>query len=172
MIMRSFRKRFVLFWLALVCLSLFWPLSLVAEEIYHWVDEQGVKHYSQSPPPVATKDVKTLDVDGSQPASYNPEEDRYNVAAQEKAMQAMRDEMAESRKNKQVAQQNSADTTVIYYPQEETYNDILYPPGYRPPRPPFPHPRPPRPPGSKPDRPGNLPADAPPPTRTLRPIRP
>jgi hypothetical protein len=135
-----------------------------ASEIYHWVDEQGVNHYSQSPPETQNN-VETLEVDGSQPASYDPNEDRYNIAAQEAAMQEMRDKMAESRKNRQQAQPASSDTTVIYYPETEGYSQLLYPPGYGP-RPP--HVRP-LPPDERPGRPGNLPAVTPPASRPFRP---
>lgn len=164
MVKRTCEELLMLSWLAIS-----WPLCLSANEIYHWVDDQGVNHYSQSPPPSASSEVQTLNVDGSQPASFDPNEDRYHVAAQAEATQAVRDKLAENRKNKQVAQQNAPETTVIYYPQEERYNDMLYPPGYRP-RPPFP--RPPRPPHSRPDRPTNLPADAPAASKPFRPIRP
>ena len=135
-----------------------------ASEIYHWVDAQGVNHYSQSPPDVQNE-VETLDVDGSQPASYDPTEDRYNVAAQEAAMQEMRDRMAENRKNRQQAQPASSDTTVIYYPETEGYNQFLYPTyGPRPP-----HVRPLPPDENRPGRPGNLPVVTPPISRPFRP---
>ncbi|HKX56057.1 MAG TPA: DUF4124 domain-containing protein [Xanthomonadales bacterium] len=119
---------------------------LHAAEIYHWVDADGISHYSQSPPPSDSGEVETLEVDGSQPASYDPNEDRYNVAAQEAAMQEMRDKMAENRKNKE-KQASSTQNTVIYYPQEESYGQILYPPGYWNDRPirPGNRPRPPKP---------------------------
>jgi hypothetical protein len=136
----------------------------VAGEIFHWVDEQGVKHYSQSPPETATEEVSTLEVDGSQPASYDPNEDRYNVAAQEAAMQEMRDKMAESRKNKQKPP-SDPQNTVIYYPQEEQYDQLLYPPGFWNDRPhrPGDRPRPPKP---------VQPLPQPNPPVTLRPNRP
>lgn len=140
-----------------------WPVISAAEEIYHWVDDQGVNHFSQSPPPAAENPVRTLEVDGSQPASYNPEEDIYNVAATQEAMQAIRDEMAENRKNQQKPSSNTE--TVIYYPQEESNDQTLYPPGYW---------------GNRPHRPGNRPKPPKPvqplpkpnPPATLRPNRP
>jgi hypothetical protein len=151
--------------LVLIGTALAGPVAM-AEQIYHWVDEQGVNHYSQSPPPVVASPVETLEVDGSQPASYDPNEDRYNVAAQAEAMQALRDEMAESRKNRQQVKPSSGGNTVIYYPEPENHTEILYPPGYRP-RPPRP-----RPPGNRPDRPprpDTPPVDAPPASKPFRP---
>jgi hypothetical protein len=169
MIRRTPKSLLILCWLALN-----WPLSLVASEIFHWVDEQGVNHFSQSPPPdhVVDVEVRTLEIDGSQPASYDPKEDRYNVAAQAEAMQALRDELEQVRQEKRAAQQNAASNTVVFYPEQNAGSQILYPPGFwnRPGnRPPFP--RPPRPPGSKPDRPGTLPEDVRPPSQPFRPPR-
>jgi len=137
--------------LILSFVAMSWPLGLAAGEIYHWVDAEGVSHYSQSPPPDESGEVRTLDVDGSQPKSYDPTEDRYNIAAQQEAMQAKRDEMAENRKNRQPAQP-AGENTVIYYPEEENYDEVLYPPGYW---------------GNRPDWPGNRPR---PPHRPVQPL--
>lgn len=161
--------------LVLLSLMVAWPLHAAADQIYHWVDEQGVNHYSQSPPPAVQDDVRTLEVDGSQPASYNPEEDRYHVAAQAEAMQALRDEMAEDRKERLKAAERSASNTVVYYPQEQAGNAILYPPGGYRPRPPGRPPghghRPKPPEGGRPDRPTPLPEEiTPPASKPFRPL--
>ena len=125
-----------------------WPVSSLAEQIYHWVDANGVQHFSQTAPDSGSKDVRTLDVDGSQPASYDPEEDRYNVAAQTAATQAVRDRLAENRKEQQERRPVNPEPQVIYYPEPNySYgNGILYPPDY-------PRPRPPNRPPGKPDHP-------------------
>ena len=140
----------LLFWVALASA---WPVALVASEIFHWVDADGVNHYSQSPPPTSDA-VQTLQIDGSQPASYDPNEDRYNVAAQAESTQAVYDKMAENRKNKQQAKQNTAANTVIYYPDPDNNNQVLYPPGgwY-----------------NRPNRPDNRPI---PPNRPVQPLLP
>jgi hypothetical protein len=139
--------------LLLSCLASSWSLMLAASEIYHWVDADGVSHYSQSPPTDTANTAETLQVDGSQPSSYDPEEDRYNVKAQAESTQAVYDKLAENRKNKQ-AQQNSVENTVIYYPQNEDYDNILYPPSYW---------------NNLPNRPGNGPR---PPNRPVQPLPP
>ncbi len=144
-----------------------WPVLGHATEIFHWVDADGVHHFSESPPAAASNEVQTLQVDGSQPASYDPDEDRYNIAAQEAAMQELRDKREESRKNQQQDQQPSPPNTVVYYPQADVGNAIFYPPGYRP-KPPH---RPDRPDG-KPDKPGTLPEEIPPASWPFRPLRP
>ena len=163
--------------LLMVTLALAWPLAAQAEEIFHWVDANGVHHFSQSPPPDGSGEVRTMEVNGSQPASYDPEEDRYNIAAQEAAMQERRQKLEESRKNQQQDQQPSTSNTVVYYPEPATGNQILYPPGYRPGFPNWPNrPKPPHHPDRPdgwPDRPVTLPEEEPPPASfPFRPLRP
>jgi len=80
-------------WLAVgLALSLL-PWSLAATEVYQWTDANGVVHFSQWAPTAPEKDVSKLDVDGSQPAGYNPEEDLYNVDANQKSMESLRSDM-------------------------------------------------------------------------------
>jgi hypothetical protein len=64
-----------------------WPLSAV--EVYQWTDENGVVHFSQWAPTEPGKDVSTLVLDGNPPPGYNPEEDLYNVEANQKYMEAL-----------------------------------------------------------------------------------
>ncbi len=161
---------FVKIWLSvLVLLILAASGPLAANEIYHWIDADGVNHYSQSPPPPASGEVRTLEVDGAQPASYDPNEDRYNVAAQAEATQAFRDKLAENRKNREKEPVNTAENTVIYYPEPDSGNAFLYPPDYRP-QPPNrpPRPRPGRPDGD-PDQPEPEPEVTPPASKPFRP---
>lgn len=143
-----------------------WPDSSFAEQIYHWVDADGVQHFSQTAPSNTPTDVRTLDVDGSQPDSYDPNEDRYNVAAQAEATQAVRDRLAENRKEQQENQPRGYDPQVIYYPEPNySYsNGILYPPDY-------PRPRPPNRPPGKPDRPSKPEPEPEPYSKPFRPPR-
>lgn len=143
--------------IVLAALASAWPWVTQAAEIYHWVDAEGVPHFSQTAPPQAVDEVKTLEIDGSQPAGYDPNEDIYNVAAQAEATQAVYDKLAENRKARQ-KEQSTAQNTVIYYPEPDAYNQIRYPPVYRP-RPPD-RPPDPRPPESRPPN-GSLLPDPP-----------
>jgi len=162
---------------ALACFALAITDNLFATEIFHWVDANGVNHFSESPPPtdtnISNSQVRTLEIDGSQPASYDPNEDRYNVAAQAEAMQAIRDKLAEDRKNRQPEPPSPAENTIEFYPEQYGGNGILYPPGYRPMPPNWgqnrPPGRPPNRPGGKPDRPTPLPEEIPPRSRPFRP---
>ena len=83
------RKRRLLPWLPLF-MALFlapWPANAV--EVYQWTDENGVVHFSQWAPTEPEKDVSTLEVDGSQPPGYDPEQDLYNVEANQKYMESL-----------------------------------------------------------------------------------
>ena len=76
--------------------------SATAEEVYRWTDKDGTVHFSDRPPTTEQKSLTTMTVNGQAPASYDPDEDRYNVEATAARTQAMRDQQAQSRQ-----QQNS-----------------------------------------------------------------
>lgn len=133
-----------------------------AEEVYRWVDADGVVHFSDKPPASAQAGVTTMAVDSQPPASYDPDEDRYNVEATAARTQALRDEQAQAREARR--QQNATAPSVVQYPQSQAYAvDYGYLPPYNRPgfRPPL-RPRPPPPSRPEPERP---------PTDTLRPPR-
>jgi hypothetical protein len=130
-----------------------WPLALPAQQIYRWVDEQGVVHFSDTAPPGDSGEVSTLTLENTQPANYDPEQDIYNLEATEQRMQALRDELAaerEARRERAAAQP----PVVAPYPEQPHYgyaDDYLY--GYPPLYPRPPGERPGRPPGGPPHRP-------------------
>ena len=80
-----------------------------ASEIYHWVDENGVHHYSQNAPANASAPVNTMTVEDTRPSGYDPEEDIYDVAGQAERMAAMRQEMADRREKERERQQRLAE---------------------------------------------------------------
>ena len=119
-----------------------------ASDIYHWVDENGVPHYSQYQPGGDTPDVSRQKLENRAPPGNGEAEDVYNVEAHEKHMAEWREdrdkERADTRaRNRQAAQQNSTRNSESYSTQSGSY---LYPPVYgkRPvrPRPPVVRPRP------------------------------
>jgi hypothetical protein len=137
--------------------------ALWAQEIYSWVDENGVQHFSEVAPENASSDVSKLEIDGSQPAGYDPAEDRYNVAAQQAEMQALRDSLDESRKEKKEQRERElerqAANQVIYYPEPDYgYGSNIYYPAY-PSQPP--HGRPPIRPPLRPEHPIEPPIEEP-----------
>ena len=131
--------------------------SATAEEVYRWTDKDGTVHFSDRPPTTEQKSLTTMTVNGQAPASYDPDEDRYNVEATAARTQAMRDQQAQSRQ-----QQNSTPAPVVQYAQPQAY-DVGY--GY----PPY-YDRPGMRPPQRPDRPVR-PEPEPPPTATLKPVR-
>ena len=119
---------------------------LPAAEIYHWVDENGVSHYSQYKPDSSTTDFSSQKMETTESRVSGDAEDVYNVEAHEKKMAEWREsrqiEREELRERKsQVLQQPQ----IIYnQPQQSRW----YPRGYynhRPPNPehPIAGPRPP-----------------------------
>lgn len=124
--------------------------GVAAQEVYRWVDENGVVNFSDKAPAAATAnaDVNTLTLQDAGPMDYDAEEDIYNVAAQAERMQSLRDKMAKDREARR-EQQNSADQQSPAPSQRGVYYG--YPYGYpvypRPPiRPPVKPPIDPQPP--------------------------
>lgn len=121
-----------------------------AQEVYRWVDENGVVNFSDTAPPAADEAVDTLRLENTVPKGYDPEEDRYQVAAQAERMQALREEMEKQREERRERLRGAP----VQLPEQDSQNVRYgYPYGYpayarpplRPPnRPPI-GPRPPRP---------------------------
>lgn len=130
------------------------PAPVSAQQIYRWVDGQGVVHFSDTAPVGESGEVSTLTLENTRPASYDPEQDLYNLEATEQRMQALRDELAaerEARRERAAAQPPA----VVPYPERQHYGyPYDYPYGYPP--------LGPRPPGGHPGRPPNRPPPEPP----------
>lgn len=145
---------------ALALLIMIASTKVVATEIYHWVDENGVPHYSQYRPVDDTPDVSTLKLLETTPPGNDQVEDVYNLEAHEKRMTAWREkreqERIESRERKKQALQQQP------IKHSEPYKDysrsFWYPPVYnRPPyRPPNRPPHKPQPPEVNPRPPSTL----------------
>jgi len=115
-----------------------------AIEVYRWVDENGVVHFSQSAPPGNDAGVEVIVLEDSRPSGYDPDEDRYQVAAQAEKMAQLRAEMD---KKREMAQERNLTAPpqppVTQYPQNGYWPLPNYYPGVPPrPRPP-PRPEPP-----------------------------
>ena len=121
-------------------------LSAHATEVYRWVDEAGVVHFSQVAPANADTDTEKLTIEDDRPSDYDPDSDIYGVAEQAERMQALREEMQEKRA---AAIERSRQTGPEIAPREP---DVAVFPAYRRPwlRPPWPQPPIARPPGSRP----------------------
>ena len=149
-------------------------LPVAALEIYHWVDEDGVAHYSQWRPELPEQPVETLELEGARPADHDQADDIYDVEATDQYVQTRRDEL-EQRREERRAEQREERQREIRLQQAITAQQMLqdaagppvfgwYPvyPGYRPPppdhpphwpvKPPF------RPPETQPPAPEPLPS--------------
>lgn len=107
--------------------------AALATEVYHWVDENGVSHFSQNAPPADVDGVKKMTLEDTTPPDYDPDEDRYNVAEQEKRMASMRDEMQEKRDAERERRRKAAEQQpVVQYQQSYPYGypSFLRPPSY------------------------------------------
>jgi len=118
----------------------------VAEEVYKWVDENGITHFSQVPPDRSVTGVSQQVLRDTTPSDYDPEQDIYGVEAQAKRMQQLRDEKKERYQAR--LEREARTQQVIPYRNEEYYGYPIYRPGWVNPRPPL-LPAPPvaRPPG-------------------------
>lgn len=140
-----------------------------AQEIYRWVDENGVVNFSDKAPPAAAAGVSTLTLEDSRPAAYDPEQDLFNIQATLARTQSLRKALEERRAARResagarppVAAQSAAQSIYGYpYGYPPLYPRPLFGPGGKPPpRPdqPQPQPEPPdddtatwRPPGQPP----------------------
>lgn len=131
------------------------PAAAADIEVYRWVDEEGVVHFSQTRPMAPEAAVETLSLSDQRPSDYDPEADIYGVAEQAERMQALREERAEKRA--EALERKRRQPQVITRPEPEYIGIPIYqrpwlrPPWYRP-QPPIERPpgggnwiRPPRP---------------------------
>ena len=103
-----------------------------AYEVYHWVDENGVAHYSQDRPAASVQGVKVLQLDDAPPAGFDPEEDRYGIEQQADRMAELRAIMDERREAARDRQQPAPPAPVIIYQDPYPYysNRLWLPPLY------------------------------------------
>jgi len=81
--------------LTIIVLSCGISATVMATEIYHWVDENGVSHFTQNAPSAAIAGVEKMTLEDTTPPDYDPEEDIYGVAQQQERMAAIREERKE-----------------------------------------------------------------------------
>lgn len=151
-------SRILWFSLALAALAC---QGLHATEIYRWTDENGVVHFSQTPPP-SESEVSKLALRDTRPADYDPEADIYGVAEQQERMKALREEREKKRQERLARQSQPSPQPVIQYRERDYFNYPIY--GY-----PGNYPRPPYRPNPPIQRPRPQPGD---PIRPPSPITP
>ncbi len=117
-------------------------------EIYHWVDEDGVAHYSQTPPADATAAVETREVSASTPDDYDPDDYEYSVMNQAARIHAewaaLAQERAQERQARREARRAEQERRAYQSLASESYErgygwrygrEIYYPVAHR--RPPY-----------------------------------
>ena len=111
--------------------------EIQALEVYSWVDENGVTHFSDTGP----EDASQLE----NPAPADDGEDVFGIEAQAERMRALRETMEERRSAALEARRQAAQQPVVQYVDQPRYGYPIFGlpgyPGY-PARPPE---RPPRP---------------------------
>ncbi len=137
----------------LVLLAVIASTNVAATEIFQWVDENGVQHFTQYPPDSEVQGVSKQTLVEAGPRGEGPVEDVFNVEAHEKHMAEWREER--DKKRKEARERNDYATQQPPKYQQRNYDysrSLWYPPIYnRPPqRPPY---RPPNRPPVNPERP-------------------
>ena len=127
------------------------PLFLLAAnvqagDIYKWVDEDGVVHFSDTRPADDTH-VESLYMGRTNPPDYDPSKDPYSIANQAERIGETWSRLEEEREARREKQREDAQQqpTYAYQPYDPYYAHYRYPyyrPGLRPPshpgyRPPF-----------------------------------
>jgi len=142
--------------LALAVLAIFASSKLPAAEIYHWVDENGVQHFSQYRPSGDIPDLSTQKLQDTAPPGNGELEDVYNIEEHEKRMTEWREDRDKKREEARERERQQAQQQPKSYPEQ--YNRYARPYWYRPAygRPPYRPPNKPRPPVTKPTPPSHL----------------
>lgn len=118
-----------------------------ATEVYRWVDENGVVHFSQTAPNEPGEEVDKLALQDTRTSDYDPDQDIYGVAAQAERMKALREDLDAKRQASLERQREAAKQPVVQYRQPERYGyPIFWDARPRPPLRPVPLPGPVNPP--------------------------
>lgn len=122
-----------------------------AQEVYSWVDHDGVVHFSDTPPAGQVGDVRTVEIESTRSQDYDPAEDVYNIEATAERMQVLREEFAADREASRERRRSVSPPVMQYdgpavYGQPYGYpvfpNRPIGPIRPHPPTPPRPEPRP------------------------------
>lgn len=113
----------VLFLSFLLLLAISYPT--MGAEIYHWVDEDGVMHFSEWAPNPDVPGVLTITVPSSRPPDYDPNDDQSSISSQAERtnvrwseIKARRDERREQRLE---AAERAARLASLYAYEQEDY---------------------------------------------------
>lgn len=102
----------------LAALAMLFSTQLPAAEIYHWVDENGVQHFTQYRPGSDIPNVSTQKLENIAPPDNGQPEDVYNLEEHEKRMAAWREERDQNRKDARERKQQEAQQQRVEYPEQ------------------------------------------------------
>ena len=108
-----------------------------ATEIYKWVDENGVTHFSQTAPDPSVAGVSQQKLRDTTPSDYDPDQDIYGVEAQAERMKQMREDMDEKRQARLEREREAQKQQAVQYRDREYYGYPVYRPGWVDPHPPL-----------------------------------
>ena len=90
-----------------------------ATEIYKWVDEHGVTHFSQTAPGPSVTGVTQPTIRDTIPSDYDPERDIYGVEALAKLMKQRREEQDERRQARLEREREARKQQAVPYRERE-----------------------------------------------------
>jgi hypothetical protein len=130
--------RYTKYLIATSCLaSLILGNAALGGEIFHWVDDNGISHFSDWAPKDSNVEVTKLIVSDANPPGYDPNEDQNSILGQAERMNErwseLRERQDERRKQRlELEEQQRRQYAVEYdYPYyDDSY--FYYRPGYRP----------------------------------------
>ncbi len=112
---------------AALCAAIALPAA--AYEIYKWVDEDGVVHYSQWAPEDSDAEVAKLEFERTNPPGYDPAEDDYSIENQAERIGEQWRAIAEEKEAREEAERAAAIEQRL---AELERRDALHEPVYRP----------------------------------------
>ena len=126
----------------LASLAILASSKMAAQEIFHWIDENGVPNFSQERPAGNVDGLNKMYLENTAPTDYDPEEDIYGIEEQAERMQALREDMEKRRQENREREKYVVQQPVQQYrdPYQFYSRRLWYPPLY--PKPPH-RPKPP-----------------------------
>ena len=124
-------------WMAGFVLAALLVAPTAAAEVYKWVDENGVTHFTETPPDLSVTGVSQPTLRDTRPSDYDPDQDIYDVEGQAERMQQLRDERTEKRQARLEREREAQKRQAVQYRDQEYYRYPIYRPGWVNPRPPL-----------------------------------
>ncbi|MGH8119962.1 MAG: DUF4124 domain-containing protein [Gammaproteobacteria bacterium] len=118
----------------MLALALLASQEALAVKVYQWTDEEGVVHYSDTPPPEdAVAEISEIELFDTAGSTADPDE--YSIVNQLERMTAWRRQAEEDRrawKQLQLEEERLALEQKSYQPPDEASTDTYYPVAYYP----------------------------------------